>query len=97
MNRLFVATTAWLSVSMMITTVFGQARPCQEDIVNFCSNVPIGEGRISKCLKQHAGQLTPACTLNLVQVKEALKEGIRLAKTISQCSVGESGPVKGGP
>jgi Cysteine rich repeat len=40
----------------------------------FCSNIPLGEGRIAGCLKQNEARRSPACKLHLVQVKEALKE-----------------------
>jgi hypothetical protein len=35
--------------------------PCAADIEKFCSNVPIGGGRIQTCLKEHEKELSPEC------------------------------------
>ena len=37
------------------------ATPCAPDIEKFCPNVPIGEGRIQACLKEHESELSPEC------------------------------------
>jgi len=34
---------------------------CAEDIQKFCKDVQPGGGRIAKCLKEHACDLSPAC------------------------------------
>jgi cysteine rich repeat protein len=35
--------------------------PCAADIEKFCSKVPIGGGRIQKCLEEHEKELSPEC------------------------------------
>jgi hypothetical protein len=35
--------------------------PCAADIEKFCANVPIGGGRIQKCLEEHEKDLSPGC------------------------------------
>jgi len=35
--------------------------PCAADIQKFCANVPIGGGRIQKCLEEHEKELSPEC------------------------------------
>lgn len=36
---------------------------CQTDIDQFCKDVPEGEGRVAKCLKGHAEELSPSCKI----------------------------------
>ena len=36
------------------------ARPCAEDAARLCKGVQQGEGRVAKCLKDHANELSPA-------------------------------------
>ncbi|HXX53613.1 MAG TPA: cysteine rich repeat-containing protein [Thermodesulfovibrionales bacterium] len=60
---------------MIVSGAFAQeVKPCAGDVVKFCGNVSPGEGRIAGCLKQNEAQLSPACKVHLMQVKEALKE-----------------------
>jgi Skp family chaperone for outer membrane proteins len=40
---------------------------CKDDAKNFCKDEKRGGGRILKCLKQHEGELSPAC-------KEAMEQ-----------------------
>jgi len=35
--------------------------PCAADIEKFCAKVPIGNGRIQACLKEHEKELSPEC------------------------------------
>lgn len=34
---------------------------CQADVQRFCSGVQPGGGRLGKCLKEHARELSPQC------------------------------------
>jgi hypothetical protein len=34
---------------------------CAADAEKFCKDVPKGKGRVVRCLKEHEGQLSPAC------------------------------------
>ncbi len=36
---------------------------CLNDMEKFCSKVAVGEGRVMKCLQEHAAEITPACDL----------------------------------
>jgi hypothetical protein len=36
-------------------------KACAEDAKKFCTDVKAGEGRIVKCLKQHAQELSQGC------------------------------------
>ncbi len=36
-------------------------RNCREDVAKFCSDVKKGAGRISRCLAEHASELTSTC------------------------------------
>ena len=48
------------------------ADACKPDIAKFCKDVKPGGGAVHDCLKQHAAELSPACT----QAREATKEKI---------------------
>jgi hypothetical protein len=52
------------SLVIGVTLFPGIARsgpPCVADIEKFCSKVPIGDGRIQTCLKEHEKELAPEC------------------------------------
>jgi hypothetical protein len=34
---------------------------CKSDISQFCSNVPVGDGRVKQCMKSHLSQLSEQC------------------------------------
>jgi hypothetical protein len=40
---------------------------CKQDIKQFCSQVPPGEGRIKACMKQHLHELSEPCKEALFQ------------------------------
>ena len=40
---------------------------CKQDIKQFCSQVPPGEGRVKACMKQHLHQLSEPCKEALFQ------------------------------
>ncbi len=35
--------------------------PCSDDIQKYCSDVTPGEGRLAKCMKKHASELSSGC------------------------------------
>jgi hypothetical protein len=39
----------------------GMKKACAEDAKKLCSGVKPGEGRIARCLRQHAQELSPGC------------------------------------
>ena len=50
------------------------ARPCADDAARFCKDVQRGKGRVARCLKEHANELSPACKENIGKMKEKVKE-----------------------
>jgi hypothetical protein len=53
-------------------------KACAEDIQKFCKDIQPGGGRIAKCLKEHACDLSPACRVKCApneEVKEEKKSG----------------------
>ena len=40
---------------------------CKADIKRFCSNIPVGEGRIKACMKAHLPELSEQCKEALFQ------------------------------
>ena len=40
---------------------------CKGDIQRFCSNVPVGEGRVKNCMKAHLPELSEPCKEALFQ------------------------------
>lgn len=49
-------------------------KPCEEDVQKFCAKVKAGEGRMSKCLKDHEGDLSQACKSHLQAMREHMQE-----------------------
>lgn len=43
---------------------------CKEDIQKYCKDVPRGEGRIIRCMKQHEAALSPECKAQIEKGKE---------------------------
>jgi hypothetical protein len=75
MKKVLVFFLAYLLTLVMASAAFTQeAKPCAGDIAKFCGNVKQGEGRIAGCLKQNEAELSSACKIHLIEVKEALKE-----------------------
>jgi hypothetical protein len=49
-------------LALVLAAVVAAAdHPCLADAQRLCSNVEPGEGRVAACLKQHEGDLSPAC------------------------------------
>jgi len=45
----------------LVPVVAWSALPCEADIAKFCSDVPLGGGRIQACLQKHEKQLSADC------------------------------------
>ena len=45
----------------LLPSVARAVTPCAPDIEKFCKDVPIGSGRIQKCLEAHEKELSPEC------------------------------------
>lgn len=50
------------------------ARPCAEDAARLCKGVQQGQGRVARCLKEHANELSPACKENIGKAKEKVRD-----------------------
>lgn len=46
------------------------AGQCQNDILNLCANVQLGEGRVVECLKSNSDSVSAACTQAMNDVFE---------------------------
>jgi hypothetical protein len=56
------------------------ARPCRDDAARLCADVKPGRGAIARCLKGHAGELSPACKDNMAKAKKKAKERAKEVK-----------------
>lgn len=70
-----LCTTAALAVAVAIVGVpaHAQPKPCRADIDKFCADVERGQGRLIRCLKEHANELAPECKKTLENRKAARK------------------------
>ena len=50
------------------------ARPCAEDAAKLCQGVQPGGGRVAKCLREHAKELSPACKGSIARAKRKARE-----------------------
>lgn len=50
------------------------ARLCAEDAARLCKGVQQGQGRVARCLKEHANELSPACKENIGKAKEKVQD-----------------------
>jgi hypothetical protein len=75
-----------LSLILLAAPVLAdEARPCSEDIANFCKDVRPGGGRILLCLKNHEGDLTPVCSEKLAEVRKRIEQARQdCAKDVQQ-------------
>lgn len=37
------------------------AKSCEADVDKLCKDVPVGKGRVIRCLRSHSDQLSPSC------------------------------------
>jgi len=51
-----------------------KSRPCVADAEKLCKGVQQGEGRVARCLKEHANELSPACKENIGKLKEKVRD-----------------------
>ena len=49
-------------------------RLCMADIDKFCKGMAPGNGRIAKCLNEHASELSPECKANRIELKKKITE-----------------------
>jgi hypothetical protein len=56
------------------------AKPCADDAAKLCKGVQQGEGRVARCLKEHANELSPACKKNIAEAKEEIQEFAQACK-----------------
>ena len=49
-------------------------RPCADDAAKLCKDVQPGQGNMARCLKEHAGELSPACQENIAKMKENIRD-----------------------
>jgi hypothetical protein len=49
------------SLEMALTTLSYLAGECRDDLVKYCSDVKVGEGRLIRCLGKNKGGLTDRC------------------------------------
>ena len=78
--RLAVASALAVSVLTVAAPSYAAGRgACRKDAAKFCSDVPLGGGRIMACLESHQAELSPECQENLVTMreKEALVKACR--------------------
>jgi hypothetical protein len=70
------AVLAWVFCLTVATAASAEvtARPCREDAARLCKDVKPGGGAVAKCLKEHSGELSPACKDNIAKAKEKIKE-----------------------
>lgn len=67
--------TAYLSSGNLDERLKGlrsMAKICSADILQYCSNVPAGGGRIYDCLKKNQATLTDECRKNVPQFEKVM-------------------------
>ena len=74
MKRLAVFTGVFCLSIATVAAAEHTARPCRDDAAKLCKDVQKGEGRVARCLKEHANELSPACKENIGRMKEEIKE-----------------------
>ena len=48
-----------VDVALAVNHLAGE---CKSDLEKYCASVPIGDGRVAGCLKQHEATLSAVCT-----------------------------------
>jgi len=61
-----------VAASLLVRVAYAQD-PCAPDVVQFCPNVKLGGGRVSRCLEEHEAKLSAACSAKLTADKERNK------------------------
>lgn len=62
------------------------AEACRADVEKLCSKVQPGEGRVPKCLRDAAAQVSPGCKGELAKMEEAEASDVRLdAGLLQKC------------
>jgi hypothetical protein len=51
-----------------ISAITYVASECRAELETHCANVEVGEGRVARCLKDHASELSPGCDQALTNV-----------------------------
>lgn len=67
--------TAYLSSGALddrLKSLRSMAKICSADILQYCSNVPAGGGRVYDCLKKHQATLTDECRKNVPQFEKVM-------------------------
>ena len=64
----FVALFAWEAAHS------GEPDPCAGDVAKFCKDVTPGGGRIAKCLKANANDLSPACRAGIEERRNSHRD-----------------------
>lgn len=75
--------TIFLVLALFVSgvSVAEEGGACSIDIKKYCSDVPAGEGRIVKCLKDHDHELSPDCKAKGQAAKEKIKDAVQACKT----------------
>ncbi len=55
-----------------------EARPCAEEIMQFCKDIKPGGGRVILCLKKHENELTPVCRGKIEEIVKRVENAKRL-------------------
>ncbi len=63
-----------LFVLALPLSVSAREKPCEKDRETYCANVEPGEGKMMKCMEEHADQLSAECKAFRAQAKEGMKE-----------------------
>jgi Spy/CpxP family protein refolding chaperone len=77
-RKAVVSTAVALFAAALSAGAFAQAAkgqgPCAEDAKKLCAGMQPGGGRIAKCMKEHEGELSPACQDAMKKAEQRLKE-----------------------
>jgi len=59
--RIRLGTLLLAGVALLPHTASGRLAACRADRETFCKGVPLGGGRVVRCLEQHAANLSDGC------------------------------------
>lgn len=81
LRRSFVllGVTVCFAFCIGLSSVFAQEMggDCANDVAKFCADVERGGGRILQCLGQHDKELSPACKIQMANMKNNTKQAQR--------------------